>query len=113
MEKVLIIDDDRNICNILNEYLSNKRFEIKCTSCGKTGKKALEEEVFDYVLLDLVMPDCEGMEILNKIRGLLIKPKTIVISGYQHWSNMAITLGADQFLSKPFQLEQLDVLMGL
>ncbi|MGL5243732.1 MAG: sporulation transcription factor Spo0A, partial [Sarcina sp.] len=108
---VLIADDNKEFCNILNDYLLNQR-DIVVTGIAKDGVEALkliEEKKPDLVVLDIIMPHLDGLGVLEKLNSLNTEkiPRIIVLSavGQDKITQRAITLGADYYVVKPFDMD--------
>jgi two-component system response regulator (stage 0 sporulation protein A) len=108
---VLIADDNKEFCNILNDYLANQR-DIVVTGIAKDGVEALKliaERRPDLVVLDIIMPHLDGLGVLEKLNTMDIdpKPRIIVLSavGQDKITQRAITLGADYYVVKPFDMD--------
>ena len=108
---VLIADDNKEFCNILNDYLLSQR-DIVVTGIAKDGLEALkliEEKQPDLVVLDIIMPHLDGLGVLERINSLVLEktPRVIVLSavGQDKITQRAITLGADYYVVKPFDMD--------
>ena len=108
---VLIADDNKEFCNILNDYLLNQR-DIVVTGIAKDGLEALElieQKKPDLVVLDIIMPHLDGLGVLERLNTMNINPmpKIIVLSavGQDKITQRAITLGADYYVVKPFDMD--------
>lgn len=108
---VLIADDNKEFCNILNDYLLNQR-DIVVTGIAKDGIEALkliEEKKPDLVVLDIIMPHLDGLGVLERLNNMNIDPmpRIIVLSavGQDKITQRAITLGADYYVVKPFDMD--------
>lgn len=108
---VLIADDNKEFCNILNDYLLNQR-DIVVTGIAKDGLEALkqiEEKKPDLVVLDIIMPHLDGLGVLEKLNNMNLNPmpRIIVLSavGQDKITQRAITLGADYYVVKPFDMD--------
>ena len=108
---VLIADDNKEFCNILNDYLLNQR-DIMVTGIAKDGLEALkliEERKPDLVVLDIIMPHLDGLGVLERLSTMDINPmpRIIVLSavGQDKITQRAITLGADYYVVKPFDMD--------
>ncbi|HEY5562078.1 MAG TPA: sporulation transcription factor Spo0A [Clostridiaceae bacterium] len=108
---VIIVDDNREFCNILNDFLSNKD-DINVTGIAKDGIEALkliQENKPDLVILDIIMPHLDGLGVLEELSRMKIQPmpRVIVLSavGQDRITQRALTLGADYYVIKPFDLE--------
>ncbi|SFA87535.1 sporulation transcription factor Spo0A [Clostridium frigidicarnis] len=109
--KVLIADDNKEFCNILNDYLMNER-DIDVIGIAKDGLEALqliEERSPDLVVLDIIMPHLDGLGVLERLNTMNLDPmpRIIVLSavGQDKITQRAITLGADYYVIKPFDME--------
>jgi DNA-binding NtrC family response regulator len=107
--KVLVIDDESVICDACHLVLSEKGHAVDFCTTGKSGLLAIERGAYDVILLDMKLPDIDGMEILETIRAEMPAPYVIVMTGYSTMSNavQAMKLGAADYLSKPFTDDEL------
>lgn len=108
---VIIADDNKEFCSILNDYLLNQR-DIMVTGVAKDGREALElieEKQPDLVILDIIMPHLDGLGVLERLNTMNIEkmPRVIVLSavGQDKITQKAITLGADYYVVKPFDMD--------
>ncbi len=104
MEKILVIDDEQIIRTSCVRSLGPEGYEIKLASSGKEGLELLEKESFRLVLLDLKMPDMDGIEVLKKVKDRWPETKVVMITGYSTVETAVKTLklGAFSYLEKPF-----------
>lgn len=108
---VLIADDNKEFCNILNDYLLNQK-DIIVTGVAKDGREALElieSQQPDLVVLDIIMPHLDGLGVLERLNNMDLPkmPRVIVLSavGQDKITQQAITLGADYYVVKPFDMD--------
>ncbi|MBU3193796.1 sporulation transcription factor Spo0A [Clostridium algidicarnis] len=108
---VLIADDNKEFCNILNDYLLNQK-DILVAGIAKDGLEALkliEERKPDLVVLDIIMPHLDGLGVLERLNIMKIDPmpRVIVLSavGQDKITQRAISLGADYYVVKPFDMD--------
>ena len=108
---VLIAEDNKEFCSILNDYLLNQK-DIVVTGIAKDGREALEliqQKQPDLVVLDIIMPHLDGLGVLEKLNGMDLDkmPRVIVLSavGQDKITQQAITLGADYYVVKPFDMD--------
>ncbi|MBW1785882.1 MAG: sigma-54-dependent Fis family transcriptional regulator [Deltaproteobacteria bacterium] len=106
---ILIIDDERVICEGCRLVLSGKRFSTTACYTGKAGLDAMAVGDVDLVLLDMKLPDMDGMDILKKVKSDHPSLYVIVMTGYSTVKNavQAMKLGAFDYLTKPFTDEDL------
>jgi DNA-binding NtrC family response regulator len=103
-KKVLVIDDESVICDACHMVLSERGHRVDRCMTGETGLHAIEQDPYDVVLLDMKLPDIDGMGILKTIREKMPVTCVVVMTGYSTMSNAveAMKLGAADYLSKPF-----------
>jgi two-component system response regulator HydG len=101
---ILVIDDDKAMRDACFQILSRQGYRVELAASAKQGLTLLERLSFDAILLDLVMPDMDGLEALKKIRALDPDIEVIIITGYGTIQSAveSIKAGAFHFLSKPF-----------
>jgi len=107
MQRILIIDDELSIRELLKDFLTGKGFEVVTASDGESGLNLLKEDKFDLLLLDLMMPGINGMDVLREIASEKIDIPAIMITAYASVSTAveAMKLGAFDYITKPFVLE--------
>jgi len=108
---IVIADDNKEFCNILNDYLLNQS-DIVVTGIAKDGVEALkliQEKKPDLVVLDIIMPHLDGLGVLEKLATMEVDPmpRIIILSavGQDKITQRAITLGADYYVVKPFDMD--------
>lgn len=110
MFKVLIIEDEKNIRTIISKYL--KRFDIACIE-AENGVQGLatyirEKDNVDLVLMDVMMPEMDGIECTKKIREISDVPIIVLTAKSEDEDEIeALELGVNDFITKPFNLEVL------
>ncbi|WP_130807128.1 sporulation transcription factor Spo0A [Senegalia massiliensis] len=108
---ILIADDNKDFCNILNEYLSTQD-DVNVSGIANDGLEALDlisNKIPDVLVLDIIMPHLDGLGVLEKLNSINLDkyPKIIVLSavGEDKITQRAISLGADYYVVKPFDFE--------
>jgi len=109
--KVLVADDERQIRDLLSEFLTSEGYEVLLASDGEEATGLAEREYPDVILLDVKMPGIDGIEVCKRLKA---EPKTqfipvIMITGYVDNKMAAIEAGADDFVNKPIDLVELAV----
>lgn len=112
-KNILIVDDDRNFCLSLSEYLRSDEVEIHVAHSGKDGLALCEGTLIDVVLLDQKLPDAEGSDLCASILNRSSQTKIIFTTAFPSFDNavQAIRQGAFDYLSKPFELGELDLVL--
>ena len=109
IKNILIIDDEKDLCQLLGDALSSHDYNVKFAHTKKNALSSLKEQTPDMVFCDLKLPDGDGMKILSKIKK--ISPGTIVniITAYgsDETRDEAKRLGAYSFIDKPFSEEDI------
>jgi len=108
MNKILIIDDDRELCLLLAEYLESEGFQTETAHNGKNGlEKALKGE-YDLVVLDVMLPGKNGFEVLRSLRSESRIPVIMLTArGEEVDRIVGLEIGADDYLPKPFNTREL------
>lgn len=102
-EKVLIVDDEEEIANLLEVYLSNEGFQVYKYYNGTDALQCIEHEKIDIALLDVMLPDIDGFKICQKIREKYFFPVIMLTARVEDMDKiMGLTLGADDYITKPF-----------
>jgi DNA-binding NtrC family response regulator len=106
--RILIIDDDENIRKVLATILEEEGYDI---DTAETAKKAIEKtkkKFYNLALIDIRLPDMEGIELLTKMRETTPRMRKIIITGYPTIQNTmeALNRGADAYILKPFDVEK-------
>ena len=109
MNKILVVDDDRDMQGNIVEILEKADFQVFSADNGEEAVKATKEDNFDLVLLDLIMPGMGGMEALPIIKRECPGTKVIMITAFSTIDNAveAMRKGADDYITKPFKINEL------
>lgn len=108
-EKILVIDDDTDICLLLKKYLSKNGFEVEVAYTGKSALSIIEDKKIDLVLCDFRLPDMDGTETLKAIKKIKPDVKVIIITGYSDVKTavQCIKMGASEYVTKPIFHEEI------
>lgn len=107
LKTILIIEDDRAINNLIKGTLSAEGYVCDCAFDGREGANLLEEKRYDLVLLDLMLPEIGGYELLEYIHPMGIPAIVISAMGRVEDRIRGLRMGADDYLCKPFQIGEL------
>ena len=106
--KILVIDDDTNICEMLRVYLENEGYEVKTANDGIDGVNFFKVYEPDLVLLDIMMPKKDGWQVCREIREMSGKPVIMITAKGDVFDKvLGLELGADDFIVKPFDMKEL------
>lgn len=106
--KILVVDDDKNICDLLRMYLEKEGYEVKTASDGVEGVTAFRMYEPDLVLLDIMMPKKDGWQVCREIREISSKPIIMLTAKGEVFDKvLGLELGADDFMVKPFETKEL------
>lgn len=107
-EKILIVEDDESIANILIEYLRKEGYKVNWASTGKEGLKDFKLKNFDLAMLDVMMPEMDGFTLCKNIRMINEDIPIIFISAKQEEKDKinGLNIGADDYIIKPFSLAE-------
>jgi len=106
---ILIIEDNERICETLSDILSENGYEVKVANQGKEGLALAKEEKIPICLVDLRLPDINGIDVLRGIKEDNPEAYTIIITAYASKENAieALKIGVHSYLEKPLNIEEL------
>lgn len=106
--KILLIDDDENICKVVKLYLQKEGCDVSVSHRGDQGLQLFGEKQFDLVLLDIMMPGMDGNEVLREIRKIGNVPVIMLTAKGDTFDKvLGLELGADDYIVKPFEPKEL------
>lgn len=107
-KKILLIEDDSDLAKIIEIYLKREGFMPKISLTGSNGLESLSEFQPDLLLLDLMLPEVDGLEILRQVRTNSTIPVIIISAKESEMDRvLGLKLGADDYLTKPFSMKEL------
>ena len=107
MSKILIVDDDQNICELLRLYIEKEGFETIIANDGMTAVKLFQKENPKLVILDIMLPELDGLEVLKKIRKVSNCPVIMLTAKGETFDRvLGLELGADDYVTKPFEAKE-------
>lgn len=107
MTKILIVEDEPSIANLIYVNLSDEGYHCSCAFDGKQAADLIERQHFDLILLDIMLPEVDGYELLEYIKPLGTPVIFITAKGAVDDRIKGLKLGADDYLAKPFQIGEL------
>jgi DNA-binding response OmpR family regulator len=108
MERVLLIDDDSELCSMLTDYLGRYGFHVTSIHRGDTGLKTAREHAWTVILLDVMLPGMDGFEVLKQLRGTSAARVVLLTARGEDVDRIVgLEMGADDYLPKPFNPREL------
>jgi DNA-binding response OmpR family regulator len=108
MERVLVVDDDRELCQLVTRFLVREGFDISWAPSGALGVERALAEDYSLIMLDVMMPDTDGFDVLRQIREHSRTPVLMLTArGDTHDRVRGLEMGADDYLPKPFDPAEL------
>jgi DNA-binding NtrC family response regulator len=111
--KVLVAEDEVHLGQILSNFLTGRGYTVRTVTDGRAALDALRAEAYDVALLDIVMPELDGLEVLKQVRTESDPPEVIIITGNGtiETAISAMKLGAYDYMAKPYRMAEIDVLV--
>ena len=111
--RILLAEDEAKLSGILSSYLEGRGHRVRAVSDGRQALDALRAETFDVALLDMVMPELDGLEVMRQVREEPAPPEIIIITGNATIDTAitAMKLGAYDYMTKPYRMAEIDVLV--
>jgi len=106
--RILVVDDDENIRKVLAMILEEEGYSVDQAETAKQAIEKTKKNVYNIALIDIRLPDMEGIELLTKIRDTVPRMRKIIITGYPTLQNAieAVNRGADAYILKPFDVNK-------
>src|SRR5471030_2809271 len=108
---ILVVEDNRNISEMVGEYLESKGFGVDYASDGVDGFRLANENSYDAIILDLMMPRMDGLEVCRKLREETKKATPVLMLTARDTLDdkvSGLSVGADDYLVKPFAIQELE-----
>jgi DNA-binding response OmpR family regulator len=106
--RILIIDDDKRLAGMVSDYLGEAGFRVTVSATAREGEQRLKREPFDALVLDLMLPDADGLDVCKRIRqGSNVPILMLTARGDAMDRVVGLELGADDYLPKPFEPREL------
>lgn len=107
-KKVLVVDDDINICELLRLYLEKEGFAVTVSNDGKAALDIAKSESFDIILLDIMLPGLDGWQVCREIRKESNVPIIMITAKGETFDKiLGLELGADDYVPKPFDAKEI------
>ena len=107
--RVLVVEDDKNLGKVLTDYLTSKNYLVQLAEDGEIGFDFFTNNDYDIIILDVMVPKKDGFSLAKDIRKMNKDIPIIFLTAKSHKENIikAFNLGADDYLTKPFSIEEL------
>ena len=107
--KILIVEDEYNLADVLRERLEIEGYEVAVAENGDKGYELAMSETFDLIIMDGMLPDIDGMDIIRDLRTYNFKTPILMLSARTQLADRinGLDAGADDYLTKPFEMEEL------
>lgn len=109
MKKILLIEDDPQVCSFINKGLTEQGFEVSIAMDGETGLQMLSQSAYNLVILDIMLPTINGLTVCKQIRSANIEVRILILTALGSTENVVVGLeaGGDDYLAKPFKFIEL------
>ena len=107
--RILVVDDDEKIRNTIKTILEDEGYIVDLAATGKEAIKRTEETAYNLALVDIRLPDIDGVDLLKLMKEAVPRTRKIIVTGYHHYRNAiaALNKDADAFLIKPIDIGKL------
>ena len=111
--KILVVDDEENMQVLLKRVLGKAGYDVECAGSGAEALRLAADRPFDLAVVDVCMPEMDGIEVLEKLKGINTQIPVIMISAYPAWGKKQIAerMGCTDYLSKPVDMKYLKELI--
>jgi DNA-binding response OmpR family regulator len=107
-ERILMIDDDLRLAGMVSDYLGGAGFRLTLAGTAREGEALLKREAFDAVILDLMLPDSDGLDVCKRLRASSDVPILMLTARGEPMDRVVgLEVGADDYLAKPFEPREL------
>ena len=105
-DKVLIVDDDISICKLLEKVMHSNELDTEVAGSGKEALELLKHHTYDVILMDIMLGDMEGFDVIKELRANGIQTPVMIVSGRNedYDSLYGLSIGADDYITKPFNI---------
>lgn len=111
--RILVVDDEENMRVLLKRVLGKEGYQVECADLGKTALLLAKDNLFDLAVVDVCMPEMDGLEVLKKLKSINRQLPVVIISAYPSWGRKqaAERMGCAAYLSKPVDMKYLKQLI--
>jgi len=107
MDKILIIDDDKDLCTLIKKYAEQEQYAVQVAYTGTAGLQKAKKETYQLIILDVMLPEINGFSVLSEIRKISNVPVLMLTAKNSETDKVnGLRLGADDYLTKPFSMDE-------
>ncbi|MFH2058647.1 MAG: response regulator transcription factor [Pseudomonadota bacterium] len=108
-QRILVIEDNKDLASLLELHLTDQSWTVDLEANGKTGFKKASTQNFDLIVLDIMLPDMDGLEILKQLRSKHVHTPILMLTSKSSEIDriLGLELGADDYVTKPFSIREL------
>jgi DNA-binding response OmpR family regulator len=107
-ERILMIDDDNRLAGMVSDYLGGAGFRLTLAGSAREGEALIKHETFDAIILDLMLPDADGLDLCRRLRAVTDVPILMLTARGEPMDRVVgLEVGADDYLAKPFEPREL------
>jgi len=108
-DSILVVDDDLDFLDLVSTLLMDEGYEVDTAKSGQEALEKSREKIYSLALIDIKLPDFEGIQLLKRMGDTDPRMRKVIITGYQTLENtgQALNLGADAYLIKPLKAEEI------
>lgn len=108
-KRILIVDDEPHIITLVSYHLSKEGYEVTTVEDGRSALTIARKELFDFIVLDIMLPQLDGIEVCKRLRKFGVETPILMLSakGEEFDKVLALELGADDYMTKPFSPREL------
>ncbi len=106
MLKILVIEDEMRLADVLYDWFSDKNFQVTVCHDGISGYESALKTSYDVIISDVMLPGMDGFSIVKKLRGMKVQTPVIMLTARVELQGFEA--GAEDYLTKPFEIEELD-----
>jgi len=107
MAKLLIVEDEETLRDLYEEELADEGYQVATASNGVEAMECIKNDGIDLIIMDISMPEMDGIEALGKVRTMKKKIPVIIYTAYSNYKSNFMTWTADVYLTKSSNLEEL------
>ncbi len=109
MMKILVVEDDSSLLGLISSVLKEESYQVDCADSGSEGLLMAERDVYDALILDIMLPEIDGLSIVKRLRAQSVKTPVLFLTARDSVEDRVkgLDVGADDYLVKPFAISEL------